>query len=106
MRMNAERRIGKTTIIRKLCAEPRPGWVPMFQDLERYHSAREFALSVYREVDLLAEGKASGSLDDRDRLIELLRLVEQDHYLARDTAGNYRFRFPLLQRWWRLARGL
>ncbi|WP_295393206.1 hypothetical protein [uncultured Thiodictyon sp.] len=56
--------------------------------------------------DLLAEGKASGSLDDRDRLIELLRLMEQDHYLARDTVGNYRFRFPLLQRWWRLARGL
>lgn len=51
IRMNAERRIGKTTLIRKLYAEPRPGWVPIFQDLERYHSAQEFALSVYREVD-------------------------------------------------------
>jgi hypothetical protein len=50
IRMNAERRIGKTTLIRKLCAEPRPGWVPIFQDLERYHTAQEFALSVYREV--------------------------------------------------------
>jgi len=56
--------------------------------------------------DLLAEGKAGGTLDDRDRLIELLRLLEQDHYLARDAGGGYRFRFPLLQRWWRLARGL
>ncbi|WP_295393207.1 hypothetical protein [uncultured Thiodictyon sp.] len=58
IRMNAERRIGKTTIIRKLCAEPRPGWVPMFQDLERYHSAREFALSVYREVDRFLSARA------------------------------------------------
>jgi hypothetical protein len=60
--------------------------------------------------ELLAEGKASGSLrlpsgDDRERLLELLRLMEQDHYLSRDETG-YRFRFPLLQRWWQLARGL
>jgi hypothetical protein len=51
IRMNAERRIGKTTIIRKLLAEPRAGWVPIFQDLEQYHSARDFALAVYREAD-------------------------------------------------------
>lgn len=50
VRMNAERRIGKTTVIRKLCAEPRPGWVPIFQDLERHHAAQEFAQSVHGEV--------------------------------------------------------
>jgi hypothetical protein len=62
------------------------------------------ALSVN---ELLAEGKASGSLDDRERLLDLLWLMEQDHYLARDETGyRFRFRFPLLQRWWRLARGL
>lgn len=51
IRMNAERRIGKTTIIKKLCAEPRNGWVPIFQDLEQYHTAEQFAVAVYREVD-------------------------------------------------------
>ena len=51
IRMNAERRIGKTTIIKKLCAEPRSGWVPIFQDLEQYHTALKFALGVYREVE-------------------------------------------------------
>ncbi len=51
IRMNAERRIGKTTIIKKLCAEPRGGWVPIFQDLEKHHTALEFALGVYREVE-------------------------------------------------------
>ena len=51
IRMNAERRIGKTTIIKKLCSEPRQGWVPIFQDLEQYHTAVEFAASVFREVE-------------------------------------------------------
>ncbi|WP_242482466.1 hypothetical protein [Thiocystis violacea] len=56
--------------------------------------------------ELLAEGRAAGTLDDRERLIDLLRLMEQDQDLAPDANGDYRFRFPLLQRWWRLARGL
>lgn len=51
IRMNAERRIGKTTIIKKLWAEPRSGWVPIFQDLEKYHTVSQFAEAVYREVD-------------------------------------------------------
>ncbi|MES9905312.1 MAG: hypothetical protein ABW168_21880 [Sedimenticola sp.] len=55
---------------------------------------------------LLAELKATGILDDRERLIDLLRLIEQDHYLSRNSDGHYRFQFPLLQRWWKLARGL
>jgi hypothetical protein len=40
------------------------------------------------------------------QLIDLLRLMEQDHYLSRDANGSCRFRFALLRRWWRLARGL
>ena len=58
--------------------------------------------------DLLAELKSMGILSERDRerLIDLLRLVGQDHYLSRDAQGHYQFRFPLLQRWWVLSRGL
>ena len=55
---------------------------------------------------LLAELKAVGLLDDREMLIELLRLIEQDHYLTRNSDGHYSFQFPLLQRWWKLSRGL
>ncbi|WP_426994056.1 hypothetical protein [Methylomonas sp. CM2] len=51
IRINAERRIGKTTVIKKLCASPNAGWVPIFQDLEQCHSAMDFAQAVYREVD-------------------------------------------------------
>ncbi|AEG00456.1 hypothetical protein [Methylomonas methanica] len=51
IRINAERRIGKTTVIKKLCETPKAGWVPIFQDLEQYHSAMDFAQAVYREID-------------------------------------------------------
>lgn len=44
--------------------------------------------------------------DDRDRFVRVLRLMERDHYLARDTSGCYRFRFHLIRRWWNLDRGL
>lgn len=53
----AERRIGKTTIIEKMVAEPRAGWRPVFQDLEQYHTANDFALSVYRQIDGFLSGR-------------------------------------------------
>ena len=55
--ITAERRIGKTTVIKKLKAEPAQGWVPVFQDLERCHTAREFAMAVYKEVHQFLSGK-------------------------------------------------
>ena len=50
VRINAERRIGKTSVIRKMKAEPADGWFPVFQDLERIHSPEEFAREVYDTV--------------------------------------------------------
>ena len=59
--MTAERRIGKTTIIKKMLAEPDSGWIPVFQDLERCHTASEFAMAVYKEIHqfLCNKGKAA-----------------------------------------------
>lgn len=59
--ITAERRIGKTTVIKKMRAEPAPGWVPVFQDLERCHSASEFAMAVYKEIHqfLSTKGKVT-----------------------------------------------
>lgn len=48
--INAERRIGKTQVLRKMLAEPRPGWKAVFRDLERIHSAQAFAELVYDDV--------------------------------------------------------
>ncbi len=57
--------------------------------------------------ELLAEGVNRGSsITDRNNLLRLLRLLDADHYLSRDTEGGYRFRFPLIRRWWKLDRGL
>lgn len=57
--------------------------------------------------DILARlSTRSSSVKDRDDLLRLLRLMDADHYLSRDTEGGYRFRFPLIRRWWRLDRGL
>ncbi len=51
------------------------------------------------------KGMAAG-FDDRDELVRVLRLMERDHYILRDTDGRIQFRFPLIRRWWRLDRGL
>ncbi len=48
----------------------------------------------------------SDQFDDRDLLVRVLRLMERDHYLTRDSDGKYQFRFPLIRRWWKLDRGL
>jgi hypothetical protein len=59
--ITAERRIGKTTVLKKMKDEPAAGWVPVFQDLERCHSAAEFAMAAYKEIHqfLSTKGKAT-----------------------------------------------
>ena len=68
IRINAERRIGKTTIIKKLNAEPRSGWVPIFQDLEQCHTAMEFAEAVYREIEQFLSTRKRTARQARDFL--------------------------------------
>ncbi len=55
---------------------------------------------------LLAMLKGASGFDDRERLLHVLSLMERDHYLKRDDGGGYRFRFPLISRWWKINRGL
>jgi hypothetical protein len=47
---NGERRIGKTQILRKMLVQPRSGWKPIYRDLEKIHSAQEFAEQVYDDI--------------------------------------------------------
>lgn len=49
--------------------------------------------------------QASQSVDD-DRLRDLVIKLRQDHYLLQTPDGMLSFRFTLIQRWWRLHRGL
>ncbi|MGF1582720.1 MAG: hypothetical protein ACFCD0_25630 [Gemmataceae bacterium] len=56
--------------------------------------------------EILERVKQQVQFDDRERLLELLRLMSQDHYLDKDTKSHRQFRFPLIKRWWQLDRGL
>jgi hypothetical protein len=69
--ITAERRIGKTTVIKKLKAEPAPNWVPVFQDLERCHTAAEFAMAVYKEVHQFLSGKGKAARRAKEYLAAL-----------------------------------
>ena len=62
-------------------------------------------LSV-NDLHQLLLNQQSTSHTNRDRLLELLRLLARDHYLTRTHDGRYSFRFPLIARAWLLHRGL
>ncbi len=57
-------------------------------------------------AQLFNEVKSAMVFDDKEKLRSLLVLLERDHYLLRTEAGEHRFAFPLIRRWWRLHRGL
>jgi hypothetical protein len=62
-----------------------------------------------RPLSFQAIRKQLGSqtlFNDQEHLRKLLKLLEQDHYLQRNTSGRYAFRFPLIRRWWRFDRSL
>jgi hypothetical protein len=50
VRLEAERRIGKTSVLHKMEAEPPAGWETVSLDLEQVHSAAEFAEKVCDKV--------------------------------------------------------
>lgn len=50
--------------------------------------------------------KAKFEVADRNHIVEILRSLSLDHYLISDTQKRYSFRFPLIQRWWKMAQGL
>lgn len=50
--------------------------------------------------------KAHIATEDSETVRDVLRLLHDDHYLTRSSDGTWQFRFALIQRWWRLERGL
>lgn len=67
--MTAERRIGKTTVMTKMRDEPPTGWIPVFQDLEGFTSAADFAMSVYKAV----QNHLSAHKKNANRVKDLLK---------------------------------
>ncbi len=54
--------------------------------------------------------KSRFQITDRNHIVEMLAALALDHYLDHDLDSNdkkrYLFRFPLIQKWWKLAQGL
>lgn len=44
--------------------------------------------------------------EDSEMARHIMTLLQRDHYIVQQGGGKYRFRFPLIQRSWRLQRGL
>ncbi len=85
----AERRIGKTTVIRKMAEEPKEGWFPIFMLVEGLRSPTEF---ISRIVD-----RVSPILNRRERSWERLRQL-YDH-LGGQAIGTWEL--PELKRNWK-----
>ena len=64
--ITAERRIGKTTVMKKMEREPIAGWLPVYQDLESCHTAAEFGMAVYREIHRFLGGKGKFARRSRE----------------------------------------
>jgi hypothetical protein len=50
--------------------------------------------------------KARVPTEDQETARLVLEKLLQDHYLVQETSGAYRFTFALIQRWWKLHRGI
>jgi hypothetical protein len=46
------------------------------------------------------------SRQDEEIIRRLLTLLQRDHYIALSKEGHYRFRYSLIQQYWRLSRGV
>jgi hypothetical protein len=46
------------------------------------------------------------SISDEEAIRRLLKLLQRDHYIVFSVEGDYQFRYPLIQRYWRLSRGV
>lgn len=55
---------------------------------------------------LFDQVKAQMVTDDRDAALKVLSLLQKDHYVSTATGGELSFRFSLIQRAWRIHRGL
>ncbi len=75
---------------------------PIVRGLLDIFAIRDESISIADAHTLV---QANGLLA-RDAVLEYLDKLTSDHYLTRELDGRYRFRYPLIARWWRLYRGL
>jgi hypothetical protein len=80
-----------------------PDEIPIALGLLDVLSTETEAISFDDLANKLASKLAINDLEAIRNMVELLQL---DHYIQQNPEGDYAFRFPLIQRYWRLRRGL
>jgi hypothetical protein len=86
--------------------------------IQTYYAADEQTLALHL-LDILAVAALPLSFDelfnllqirvateDQEQVRHVLKMLQRDHYLTRESDGKFCFRFQLIQRWWRWERGL
>jgi len=68
------------------------------------HLAR--SSNAQSNAEIMAAMKSIGVDIEEELARHLLKLLHRDHYIEKDAAGKWRFRLALVQRWWKLDRGL
>ncbi len=91
----SERRIGKTSIMRKMEKEPREGWRPIYMVIEGLRSPTEFISKIFDAV--------SPVLTKRDRILRRLHKLYQE--IAGKQIGSWALP-ELTNNWKRLLRAI
>lgn len=73
--LTAERRIGKSSIIKKMTAEPAPGFAAVYQDLEGIRTRLQFVQAVYKQADFFLSVRKK-TADRFQRLVSALSGTE------------------------------
>ncbi len=88
--LQAERRMGKSCLIKKMTAAPRPGFLALYRDLEGVKTPLEFVETVFRDVEqhLSRAGKMAGKAR---RLAQKLQGVQLGKVkFPRELAPNWK----------------
>ncbi len=74
--LQAERRMGKSCVIKKMTAHPRPGFLALYRDLEGVKTPLEFVETVFRDVEsyLSRFGKVAGKARSLARKLQGVQL--------------------------------
>jgi hypothetical protein len=106
-------------VLNACLTDPQDPWHLRYyrERIDTYYSSNErpFALLLLDALsiadrplpfdDLFNRLKSRMATEDSEMARYVLTLLQRDHYVQQQPDGAYRFRFPLIQRCWRLHRG-
>jgi hypothetical protein len=107
-------------IVTKALTDPQDAWhLGHFRErIDQYYGVDEQPLALglldalavadgpLSPPDLFNGLKARVITDDDEQVRRMVISLQRDHYIVQEPDGRYRFRFSIIQRSWRMQRGL